>query len=175
MKDLLPIALQGHELKIAELMRPPFFVPESKQAVELLKEMRQRHQPFAVVVDEQGGVSGIVTFEDLVEELVGEIFSEHTQKVPQLITAENGGTAIVNGATPIREINRALGVELPEEGDYTTVAGLSLALAGKVPSMGDVLSLPNGVTLEMVDVSPRRVRSVRVRPAPPAGVESSPA
>jgi putative hemolysin len=171
MKDLLPLALQGGPLEIRKIMRPPFFVPDSKRAVELLEEMRHRRLPFAVVVDEQGGLSGIVTFEDLVEELVGDIFSEHTQKVPQLIRKERGGTAVVNGATPIREINRALGVELPEEGDYTTVAGLSLALAGKVPTNGEVLSLPNGVQLEMVDVSPRRVRAVRVRPAPAESAE----
>jgi putative hemolysin len=172
MKDLLPLALEGGPLEIRKIMRAPFFVPDSKRAVEMLEEMRGRRLPFAVVVDEQGGLSGIVTFEDLVEELVGDIFSEHTQKVPQLIKKERGGTAVVNGATPIREINRALGVELPEEGDYTTVAGLSLALAGKVPTNGEVLSLPNGIQLEMVDVSPRRVRTVRVRPAP---VEEAPA
>jgi len=172
MKDLLPRALERSAIEIAKIMRPPFFVPDSKRAVELLEEMRQRRNPFAVVVDEQGGLSGIVTFEDLVEELVGDIFSEHTQKVPQLIKKERGGTAVVNGATPIREINRALGVELPEEGDYTTVAGLSLALAGKVPTNGEVLSLPNGITLEMVDVSPRRVRAVRVRPAPVENAEA---
>lgn len=164
MKDLLPRALEGTPLAIRQIMRPAFFVPESKRAVELLQDMRDRRLPFAVVVDEQGGLAGIVTFEDLVEEIVGDIFSEHTRKVPQLIMKERGGTAVVSGATPIREINRALGVELPEEGDYTTVAGLSLALAGKVPNNGEVLSLPNGITLEMVDVSPRRVRSVRVRP-----------
>ena len=81
--------------------------------------------------------------------------------------------AIVSGATPIRQVNRTLGVELPEEGDYTTIAGLSLALAGKVPSVGEILPLPNGVTLEMVDVSPRRVRAVRVRPAAPDSAVTS--
>jgi putative hemolysin len=171
MKDLLPRALEQRQVSIKEIVRPPFFVPESKQAVELLKEMRTRRMPFAIVVDEQGGLSGIVTIEDLIEELVGDIFSEHSRQVPQAIRKEQGGSAIVSGTTPIREINRALGVELPEEGDYKTVAGLSLALAGKVPSVGEVLPLPNGMTLEMVDVSPRRIRAVRVRPAPPASPE----
>jgi putative hemolysin len=174
MKDVLPRAMEQQAVVVKEIMRPPFFVPESKQAVELMKEMRLRRLPFAIVVDEQGGLSGIVTIEDLVEELVGDIFSEHTRQVPQAIRKEQGGSAIVSGTTPIREINRALGVELPEEGDYTTVAGLSLSLAGKVPSMGEVLPLPNGVTLEMIDVSPRRVRAVRVRPPPPVdGAEPS--
>jgi len=99
MKDLLPLALERAPLEIGKIMRPPFFVPDSKRAVELLEEMRQRRLPFAIVVDEQGGVSGIVTFEDLVEELVGDIFSEHTKKVPLLIKKENGGSAVVNGAT----------------------------------------------------------------------------
>lgn len=174
MKDLLSRALEGGPLAIRELMRPAFFVPHSKRAVEMLQEMRDRRQPFAIVVDERGGLAGIVTFEDLVEEIVGDIFSEHAQKVPQLIQLEVGGTALVSGATPIRELNRALDVELPEEGGYTTIAGLSLALAGKLPSQGEVLSLPNGVTLEMVDVSAKRVRSIRVTlPAPPKSDEAS--
>jgi putative hemolysin len=173
MKDLLPRALEQTPVAVADIMRAPYFVPDSKQAVELLEEMRHRRQPFAIVVDEQGGLAGIVTFEDLVEELVGDIFSEHAKKAPPLIRKEQGGSAIVSGATPIREINRALGVELPEQGDYTTVAGLSLSLAGRVPSVGDVLPLPNGVTLEMLDVSPRRVRAVRVRP-PPVDVAPTP-
>jgi magnesium and cobalt exporter, CNNM family len=164
MKELLPRVLGRGSPRIGEVMRSAFFVPEVKQAVELLREMRQRHLPFAIVVDEQGGFSGIVTIEDLIEELVGDIFSEHARQIPQLIQEEPGGTALVNGTAPIRHVNRLLGTDLPEEGDYTTVAGLSLALAGKVPSVGEVLPLPNGGTLEMIDVSPRRVRCVRVRP-----------
>jgi magnesium and cobalt exporter, CNNM family len=171
MKELLPRVLGRDSLHISEVLRSAFFVPEVKQAVELLREMRQRHLPFAIVVDEQGGFSGIVTIEDLIEELVGDIFSEHARQVPQLVRKEADGAALVNGTAPIRHVNRLLGAELPEEGDYTTVAGLSLALAGKVPSVGEVLELPNGGTLEMIDVSPRRVRCVRVRP-PQVGREA---
>jgi putative hemolysin len=163
-KDLLPRALRGEAVSTREIMRPPYFVPESKPAVDLMKDMRQRRLPFALVVDEQGGLAGIITIEDLVEEVVGEIFSEHTTQIPQLIRREKGGAVLVNGTAPIRQLNRLLDLDLPEHGDYTTIAGLALALAGKVPSAGDVLALPNGGTLEMVDVSPRRVRSVRVRP-----------
>ncbi len=167
-KDLLRAALEQKPIVLSELIRPPYFVPASKKAVELLKDMRQRRMKLAIVVDEQGGISGIITLEDLVEELVGDIFSEHSQHVPQLIKKETGGSAVVSGATPIREVNRSLGVDLPEQGDWTTVAGLSLALAGRVPSMGEVLPLENGVTLEIVDVSPRRVRAVRIRPPSPS-------
>lgn len=163
-KDLLGRALEQAPIVLSEVMRPPYFVPDTKRAVELLEEMRTRRTPFAIVVDEQGGIAGIVTFEDLVEELVGDIFSEHAQHIPQLIKKETGGSATVSGATPVRDVNRMLGFDLPEDGDWTTVAGLCLALAGRVPAAGETLSLPNGVTLEVMDVSPRRVRSVRVRP-----------
>jgi putative hemolysin len=170
-KDLLGAALGHQPITLSAVLRPPYFIPESKRAVDLLKEMRQRRLKFAIVVEEQGGVAGVVTLEDLVEELVGDIFSEHSRHVPQLIEKEAGGSVIVSGAAPIREINRSFAVDLPENGDWSTVAGLAMALAGRVPSVGDVLPLGNGVTLEMMDVSPRRVCAVRIRPAagaPPA-------
>ncbi|MEO8185200.1 MAG: hemolysin family protein [Deltaproteobacteria bacterium] len=163
-KDLLTAAVEQRPIVLAAVIRPPYFVPESKQAVELLKEMRQRRMKFAIVVEEQGGIAGIVTLEDLVEELVGDIFSEHSQHVPELIKSEPGGSVIVSGAMPVREVNRALGFDLPEDGDWSTVAGLSMARAGRVPSMGEVFPLESGFVLEMVDVSPRRVRAVRIRP-----------
>lgn len=171
-KDVLGIVLEQKPVNLAEILRPPYFVPDVKRAVELLKEMRQRRVPFAIVVDEQGGIAGIVTLEDLVEELVGDIFSEHTQQVPQLIRQETGGSAVVSGAAPLRDVNRSLELELPEEGDFTTVGGLVLSLAGRVPSAGEVLTLPNGVTLEVVDVSPRRVRAVRIRPPEPVEAQA---
>jgi putative hemolysin len=131
--------------------------------VELLKEMRARHMPFAIVVDEQGGMSGIVTMEDVVEELVGDIFSEHERNVPELIRKEADGSAVLNGLSRIREVNRALRVELPEDGPWTTVAGLVLTLAGRIPAVGEVLQTANGTKLEVLDATPRRIRSVRLR------------
>jgi putative hemolysin len=108
-------------------------------------------------------MSGIVTMEDLVEELVGEIFSEHAAAGPALIEQEPGGTALVSGLAPIREVNRQLALGLPE-GDYTTLAGLCLALAGRIPAIGDVFEVDNQASLEIVDASPRRVRTIRIRP-----------
>jgi putative hemolysin len=168
LKDVLGMALEQKPISLSEILRPPHFVPDVKRAVELLKEMRNRRVPFAIVVDEQGGIAGIVTLEDLVEELVGDIFNEHTQQAPQLIRQETNGSAVVNGAAPIRDVNRSLGLELPEEGDFTTMGGLVLSLAGRVPNAGEVLTLPDGTTLEVVDVSPRRVRAVRIRPLEPS-------
>lgn len=163
-KDLLQAALEEQPRALSELMRPPHFVPETQRAVDLLRDMRQQRMKFAIVVDEVGGIAGIVTLEDLVEELVGDIFSEHSRPPPPPIRNQADGSVLVSGAVPVREVNRVLGFELPEDGDWNTIGGLSMALAGHVPSAGETLALDNGFTLEMVDVSPRRVRSVRIKP-----------
>jgi len=161
-KDVLAVAWEEELLILRDVIRAPFFVPELKKAVELLKEMRARRSPFAIVVDEHGGMSGIVTMEDLLEELVGEIFHEHEVGQLESIRPTGDDSVLVDGGASIREVNRALGLELPDDGSWTTLAGLVLALAGRMPRVGDKLSLPDGVTLEVADASPRRVRTVRV-------------
>jgi putative hemolysin len=125
--------------------------------------MRARRVPFCIVVDEHGGMAGIVTLEDVVEELVGEIFSEHAQKVTDLYAREADGSITVKGHAPVRELNRDLGLELPE-GDWFTIAGLCLSLASRIPATGERLSIPDGPTLEIVEASSRRVRTVRIHP-----------
>jgi putative hemolysin len=153
---------------LEDLMRPPFFVPDTKPAIDLLQEMRRRRVLIAMVVDEQGGMEGIVTLEDLLEEIVGEIFSEHVQHVPELIRREPEGRALVAGSTPIRDANRELDLNLPEEEGWSTVAGLCLALAGHIPTIGEKIEVPNNVLLEIVEATPRRIRSVRIHPLAPA-------
>ncbi len=165
---MLALAWERRLIVLEDVIRPPFFVPESKKAVELLNELRNRHVPFAIVVDEHGGMSGIVTMEDLIEELVGEIFSEHERVPGDSARPEPGGTVIVDGAASIRGVNRKLDLELPDDGSWSTLAGLVLALAKRMPRPGETFTLPDGVTLEVVEASPRRVRTVRVRPAPRA-------
>lgn len=167
-KDLLQLVWSGQPLRLEEVMRPPFFVPETQRAVDLLQDMRRRRLPFAIVVDDQGGTSGIITTEDLIEELVGDIFSEHVEKIPQLIKREADGTALISGKAPLRDVNRALDLQLPEDGEWSTVAGLCLATAGRIPQRGDTLELADGLRLEIVDASPRRVQSVRLHRPPPA-------
>ncbi|MEY4578458.1 MAG: hypothetical protein RL701_3161 [Pseudomonadota bacterium] len=163
-KDLLFTPWAAKPDALETILRPAYFVPESKLAVELMKEMRGLHMTLAIVVDELGGTSGIVTMEDLLEELVGDIFSEHAREVPELISQQADGSAIVSGTAPVRDVNRALGIELPEEGAWTTVAGLCLATLGRIPLAGDHLEIADGISLEVLDASPRRIRSVRVRP-----------
>jgi putative hemolysin len=162
-KDVLALAWEKDLVVLADIIRAPYFVPDSKSVVALMNDMRAQRMPFAIVVDEHGGFSGIVTMEDLVEELVGEIFSEHVRKARETIERQSDGSVIVSGITPIREINRALDIELPEDGDYNTIAGLCLALAEGVPSVGQTLVTRNDITLEIVEASARRIRAVRVR------------
>jgi putative hemolysin len=146
---------------LRDLLRPAFFVPSSKKALDLLKEMRQRRQPFAIVVDEHGGMAGIATMEDLLEELVGEIFDEHEGPVAT-IRPIAPGEVLVAGTAHLRELTRQLDLELPDGGSFTTIAGLVLSLAGRMPRVGEKFKLADGVVLHVADATPRRVRTVRI-------------
>ncbi|MBX3027903.1 HlyC/CorC family transporter [bacterium] len=166
-KDILAMAWERELIVLADVVRPAYFVPDATPAVELLQEMRRRHVLIAMVVDERGGMEGIVTMEDLVEELVGEIFSEHVKQEPELFRREPDGTVLVDGAAPVRDVNRALDLHLPEEEAWNSVAGLCLAFANHIPVAGERIALDSGLVLEVVDATPRRVRRVRVYPPPP--------
>jgi putative hemolysin len=162
LKDLFGLLLAGKELAIEGIMRPCCYVPETQRAVDVLRDLRARRVPFGIVVDEQGGVAGIVTIEDVLEELVGDIYSEHAGASQQPIRREEPGVVFVLGSAPVREVNRELDLDLPEDGDWTTMAGLCVAFAGRIPAVGDSIELPRGVRLEVLDASPRRVRSLRI-------------
>jgi putative hemolysin len=160
-KDVLGPVWEQKPLALAELLRPPLFVPAFKPAVELLEEMRARHLPFAIVVDEHGGFSGLVAMEDLIEELVGEVFNEHA-RAAEPFQRQPDGTVLVQGTATVREVNRALGLSLPEGEGWKTIAGLVLDRATIIPSSGETVTLSDGTKLEVVDASPRRVRLVRI-------------
>jgi len=164
--DVLSLAWQEDLLVLEDILRPALFVPEPASAVKVLQELQERRLWLAVVVDEHGGVSGIVTLEDLLEELVGELFRE--REAPRAsIVPEGGGAALVRGDVAVREVNRELGTDLPESADWSTVAGLCIALAGGIPEAGTRLRA-GGAVLEVVEATPRQVRKVRIRPSPPA-------
>jgi putative hemolysin len=164
-KDLLGLAWERGLVVLEDVVRPPYFVPESARAVTVLRDMQKRHTKLAIVVDEHGGVAGLVTLEDLVEELVGDIVGEGEADEP-LIRPAADGSAVVRGDVPIREVNRALDLDLEEGEGFTTVAGLSIELAGGIPSKGTQLRTPDGAVLEVLDASPRVVRLLRVTPPP---------
>ena len=162
-RDVVERLWEGRPLAMQELLRQAPYIPENMPAVELLKDMQQRRAHIAFVVDEHGGFSGIVTLEDLLEELVGEIVSEHDDETPS-IRMERDGSALVLGTCALRDVDRALELELDKLDDATTMGGLCTGLAGgRVPRGGETLTAGDQAKLEVVEASPRRVRLVRVR------------
>jgi putative hemolysin len=162
-RDVLALAWEQGLVVLEDILRPPYKVGDSSRAVDLLREMQRRRVQMAVVTDESGGLAGLITIEDLIEELVGDIFSED-DVVETLVTREPGGTALVPGWAPVRKINRELHVDLPVGRDRTTIAGLCMSLAQAIPQAGEKLTTEDGTVLEIVEASPRRVRRVRIYP-----------
>jgi putative hemolysin len=162
-RDVLALAWEKGLVVLEDILRPPHKVPETTRALDLLREMQRRRTQMAVVVDDQGGVSGLVTTEDLIEELVGDIMSE--DDVPeQFFTREPAGTILVQGWASVRKVNRDLHLDLPVGKDRTTIAGLCMSLAEAIPQAGERLTTDNGTVLEVIEASPRRVRRVRIHP-----------
>ncbi len=139
-KDLLPLIQRQEPVELARLMRPAYFVPETKKINRLLRQFQRKHIVMAVVSDEFGGVSGIVTIEDIMEELVGEIQDEYDNEVP-VVEKMTEDEYRVNTSTPIPDANEYLPHPLPEGDDYETVGGLLNVLYGSIPEVGDVAVL----------------------------------
>jgi putative hemolysin len=162
-RDVLALAWQKNLLVLEDILRPPHKVPEGTRALDLLREMQRRRTQMSVVVDEHGGLSGLVTSEDLIEELVGDIMSE--DDVPeQYFTREPSGTILVQGWAAVRKVNRDLHLDLPVGKDRTTIAGLCMSLAQAIPQAGEKLTTDDGTVLEVIEASPRRVRRIRIHP-----------
>jgi len=162
-RDVLALAWEHGLVVLEDILRPPHKVPEATRALDLLREMQRQRTQMAVVMDEHGGLSGLVTTEDLIEELVGDIMSE--DDVPeQFFTREPAGTILVQGWAAVRKVNRDLHLDLPVGKDRTTIAGLCMSLAQAIPQAGEKLTTDNGTVLEVVEASPRRVRRVRIHP-----------
>jgi CBS domain containing-hemolysin-like protein len=159
------------------LRRDMFLVPASMRAADLLQRMRTKRVHMAMVIDEFGGVDGLVTMEDLIESVVGDIDDEHDDAQVATVVARPGGVFETDGRTPLEDLEAALGETLapPEhEEEVDTVGGLVAALAGQVPEPGQVVRHPAGFELEAVEADARRVLTVRVRRAPePAEAQTS--
>lgn len=155
---------------LRELVRPAVFVPEQKRVAELLREMQQEKFHMAVVIDEYGGTAGIVTLEDLIEEIVGEIVDEYDVEAPKVERLPDGGVRVAGG-TPIDEVNELLDVELPDT-DWDTVGGLMFNLLGHVPVEGETVEF-QGLEFRAERVQGRRIRTVRITPKETEPAESS--
>jgi CBS domain containing-hemolysin-like protein len=158
-KDVLQVSdVEAHTKTVRDLMKTEvYFVPETKQGSELLREMQRDNARLAIVIDEYGGVAGLVTIEDLVEEIVGEIRDEHEKSE---VVKESDTSYIFNGNTDVDLLEKLLGVR-PEEKEATTIAGLVSELAGHIPKAGEVFE-QNGLRFEVLESTERRVDRVRV-------------
>jgi putative hemolysin len=163
-QDLLQVADADLPKKqVRELMRPALFMPETKAGSDLLREMRQKDQTMAVIIDEHGSVAGIATMEDLVEEIVGESGSEATH--PKLEMVREGSSSLVmRGSTAIGHVEEMLGVQFGENADetVTTIAGLLSHVSGKVPAPGEKFDL-EGFRFEVLEANQRKVLRVRAQ------------
>jgi CBS domain containing-hemolysin-like protein len=145
---------------LAKLLRPVHFVPETKPVDDLLNEMKQRGDQIVFVVDEYGGVAGLVTMEDLVEEIVGEIHDQESGG--EKITEESPGTYIVPGSTELGALDEMLGATFAADTENTTVAGAVVELFGRLPSSGDKIE-HNGISVEVLDADRRRIHRLRMK------------
>lgn len=161
-KDILRCLARQEPLSVAALLRRPVFVPDTAHLEEALRQLRSAQSPLGVVVDEHGTVEGIVTLEDILEQLVGDIRDEHdvTDEETMVWTTPDG-TLIFDGAITIREVNRKFGLNLPESDDYATLAGFLMTQAGRLLASGDVVCYQD-YEFRVEQVERRRVARVRV-------------
>ncbi len=163
LRDVLAEALLGPTMVLESMLHPVVFIHESMSAPAVLRRLQEDQAPLALVTDEQGTLVGLITIEDLVEELVGEVLSEGDKAAAKL-SREADGSWLMDAGLGLHEVNRATGLDLPES-EFSTLAGLVLSLSGSMPTVGSVHRMEDGTTLEVVEATPRRVRRVRVRMA----------
>lgn len=179
-KDLLRLASKAMReggpdalarVQVMDCAMPPYFVPETSVLDEQLREFLERRSHFALVVDEYGSLRGLITLEDILEEIVGEINDEHDHRQEPALTPNSTGVYIVNAAMTIRDINRALDWSLPDE-EANTLAGLVIHLAQSIPMPGQVFSF-EGLHFEVLSRRENRITRLRIRPASPLALHAT--
>jgi len=173
-KDVLRFWGSAEPFKIEDVLRKVLFVAPSVRVLDLLLDMRRARTHMALVVDEYGGIDGLVTIEDLVEEIVGEIEDEHDEEESPMLVADGQDAWTVDARLTLETFEAEIAPIMTAEEraeDIDTIGGLVTALAGRVPSRGEVLRHPGGFEFQVLDADPRRLKRLRVRraPAPAAG------
>lgn len=160
-KDLLGLMEYRDVIILQDIVRPAYFVPETKKISQLMRELQERKIHMAVVIDEFGGTEGIVTMEDILEEIVGEIHDEYDEIVKDIESGADG-SFLVNARTPIEEFNKRFQLEIPLTDEYETVSGFLSKLTGHIPDLNEEIAYED-LLFTIVKKSQRRVRLVRVR------------
>jgi magnesium and cobalt transporter len=170
-KDVLGPVADRRPARLERLLRKVLFVAPSVPILDLLVQMRQARTHIAMVIDEFGGIDGLVTIEDLIEEIVGEIEDEHDVDVAPVLIERPDGSVIADARIPIEALEEQHGIQLRPPGDQEavdTLGGLVFTLAGRVPKRGEVIAHPDGIEFEVLDADPRRIKRLRVRGLRPA-------
>lgn len=161
-KDLIPYLLRPGEFKIDYVLQPPIYVVDTARLEDVLRQMQKAKTHFGFVVDEHGGIEGIITLEDLLEEIVGDISDEHDEEVNEQITPIDDRTYLLDGALAVRDLNRRLKTDLPESEAYTTIGGFLMSVAGHILQSGEIIE-HEGLRFEIEKVERRRLLQVRLR------------
>ncbi|MGB8623082.1 MAG: hemolysin family protein [Paracoccaceae bacterium] len=157
---------KGEDFSLKPLLRPLLYAPPSMPIGVLLQKMQNERRHMALVIDEYGGVDGLLTIEDLIEQVVGEIEDEHDVAEGVFWTQEKPGVYLVQSRTPLEEFEAELGFRLADEEDedeIDTLGGLVFMMIGRVPARGEVIAHDSGIQFEVVDADPRRIKRLRVR------------
>ncbi len=161
-KDVMQYFLVKTRLfKIEKVVKPPFYVVDTAKLEEVLRQMQKGKSHFGFVVDEHGGVEGIITLEDLLEEIVGDISDEHDDEVTEQIHPQDDGSYLLDGNLVVRDLNRRLDLNLPISEGYTTIAGFLMSEAGQILSEGETVRF-NGHIFKVEEVDKRRILKVRM-------------
>jgi CBS domain containing-hemolysin-like protein len=159
-RDVWKAAREDPTIAVSRVMRTAYFIPETKPAEDLIREMRAARINMAIVIDEFGGTSGLVTLEDLIEEIVGEIHNEHEVTTPSFIGGE--GRTLISGQTPVWQVNEHLALDLSEE-EHGTIGGYVFGALGRIPQQGDEVPVEGG-HFEVISMSGRRVERIAYVP-----------
>ena len=160
-KDVMPYLLHPEKFKLEDVLQPPIYVVDTARLEHVLRQMQKAKSHFGFVVDEHGGLEGIITLEDLLEEIVGDISDEHDEEVNEQITEIDKRTYVLDGGLAVRDLNRRLKLSVPESEGYTTIGGFLMTEAGHVLKPGEVVQ-HDGLVFKIERVEKRRVRKVKL-------------